>query len=162
MSNDSVRTVKALIRPRLRGVWSGSSLSAYARRHVFTWRGSYSVKRPVSILYKSIAGRYRPIKLADGPIMALYRFIKNASWENFGSTSLLSKTCQMQRLRLVYDSALSDRCLWFDKNYRIYDILSPYPLTLLDSSVLWFGQLHLKLKEMSGLFLLVLIWKIHA
>ena len=31
-----------------------------------------------SILYKSIAGRYRPVRVADGPIMARYRFIKNA------------------------------------------------------------------------------------
>ena len=35
---------------------------------------------PVSILYKSIAGRYRPVRVADGPITACYRFIKNASW----------------------------------------------------------------------------------
>ena len=35
---------------------------------------------PVSILYKSIAGRYRPVRVADGPITARYRFIKNASW----------------------------------------------------------------------------------
>ena len=35
---------------------------------------------PVSILYKSIAGRYRPVRVADGPIMARYWFIKNASW----------------------------------------------------------------------------------
>ena len=35
---------------------------------------------PVSILYKSIAGRYRPVRVADGPIMARCRFIKNASW----------------------------------------------------------------------------------
>ena len=34
---------------------------------------------PVSILYKSIAGRYRPVRVADGPITARYRFIKNAS-----------------------------------------------------------------------------------
>ena len=34
---------------------------------------------PVSILYKSIAGRYRPVRVADGPIMARYRFIMNAS-----------------------------------------------------------------------------------
>ena len=33
----------------------------------------------VSILYKSIAGRYRPVRVADGPITARYRFIKNAS-----------------------------------------------------------------------------------
>ena len=33
---------------------------------------------PVSILYKSIAGHYRPVRVADGPITARYRFIKNA------------------------------------------------------------------------------------
>ena len=33
---------------------------------------------PVSILYKSIAGRYRPVRVADGPITARCRFIKNA------------------------------------------------------------------------------------
>ena len=38
------------------------------------------VLHPVSILYKSIAGRYRPVRVADGPITARYRFIKNASW----------------------------------------------------------------------------------
>ena len=35
---------------------------------------------PVNILYKSIAGHYRPVRVADGPITARYRFIKNASW----------------------------------------------------------------------------------
>ena len=35
---------------------------------------------PVSLLYKSIAGRYWPVRVADGLIMAGYRFIKNASW----------------------------------------------------------------------------------
>ena len=35
---------------------------------------------PVSILHKSIAARYRPVRVADGPITARYRFIKNASW----------------------------------------------------------------------------------
>ena len=39
---------------------------------------------PVSILYKSIAGRYRPVRVADGPITARYRFIKNASWGDPG------------------------------------------------------------------------------
>ena len=38
-------------------------------------------KKPVSILYKSIAGRYRSVRVADGPLTARYRFIKNASWE---------------------------------------------------------------------------------
>ena len=36
---------------------------------------------PVSILYKSIAGHYRPVRVADGPITARYRLIKNASWD---------------------------------------------------------------------------------
>ena len=34
----------------------------------------------VRILNKSIAGRFRPVRVADGPISARYRFIKNASW----------------------------------------------------------------------------------
>ena len=34
---------------------------------------------PVSILHKSIAGRYRPVRVADGPITVRCRFIKNAS-----------------------------------------------------------------------------------
>ena len=36
---------------------------------------------PDSILYKFIAGRYRPVREADGPITACYIFIKNALWE---------------------------------------------------------------------------------
>ena len=40
------------------------------------------MQTPVSILYKSIAGRYRPVRVADGPIAVRYRFIKNASWDN--------------------------------------------------------------------------------
>ena len=35
---------------------------------------------PGSILYKSIAGRYRPVRIADGPITVCFRFIKNATW----------------------------------------------------------------------------------
>ena len=34
-------------------------------------------RNPASILYKSIAGRYRPVSYPDGPITARYRFIKN-------------------------------------------------------------------------------------
>ena len=44
------------------------------------------VTYPVSILYKSIAGRYRLVRVADGPITARYIFIKNASW---GKTQLM-------------------------------------------------------------------------
>ena len=35
---------------------------------------------PISSLYNSIAGHYRPVRVADGPIMVRCRFIKNASW----------------------------------------------------------------------------------
>ena len=35
---------------------------------------------PASILYKSTAGRYRPVSYPDGPITARYRFMKNAYW----------------------------------------------------------------------------------
>ena len=35
---------------------------------------------PVSIFYKFIVGRYRPVRVADGPITARYRFIKTANW----------------------------------------------------------------------------------
>ena len=35
---------------------------------------------PASILYKSIAVRYRPVSYPVGPISARYRFIKNAYW----------------------------------------------------------------------------------
>ena len=38
---------------------------------------------PASILYKSTAGRYRPVSYPDGPITARYRFIKNAYWVAF-------------------------------------------------------------------------------
>ena len=38
---------------------------------------------PASILYKSIAGRYRPVSYPDGPITPRYKFIKNAYWETF-------------------------------------------------------------------------------
>ena len=49
---------------------------------------------PVSILYKSIAGRYRSVRVADGPITALCRFIKNASWD---------VTCGQFRVKVSYD-----------------------------------------------------------
>ena len=44
-----------------------------------------------SILYKSIAGRYRPASYPDGPITARYRFIKNAFWTYQSSISARSE-----------------------------------------------------------------------
>ena len=37
----------------------------------------------VSILHKSTAGHYQPVRIADGPITARCRFIKNASWDRY-------------------------------------------------------------------------------
>ena len=54
----------------------------------------YSTRIPVSILYKSIAGRYRLVRVADGPITARYRFIKNASWDGRISIYYLEKECR--------------------------------------------------------------------
>ena len=41
---------------------------------------------PASILYKSTAGRCRPVSYPDGPITARCRFIKNAYWVRFLSS----------------------------------------------------------------------------
>ena len=45
-------------------------------------KGSFLSKAryQASILYKSTAGRYRPVSYPDGPITARYRLLKNASW----------------------------------------------------------------------------------
>ena len=34
----------------------------------------------LAFFYKSIAGRYRPVRVAYGPITDRYIFIKNANW----------------------------------------------------------------------------------
>ena len=56
------------------------SLSAETNADVTGAFNSASRYFQASILYKSIAGRYRPVSYPDGPITARYRFIKNASW----------------------------------------------------------------------------------
>ena len=49
---------------------------------------------PVSILYKSIADRYRPVGVVDGPRTARYRFLKNAVWASWIKKLLtLTYTC---------------------------------------------------------------------
>ena len=55
---------------RTRKYWSGHIWCAYLIRTI-----------PASILYTSIASLYRPVRVADGPITARYRFIKNAYWD---------------------------------------------------------------------------------
>ena len=69
--------------------WSGFIHVYRSRAVTDNTRGqnSYLTCRlvPASILYKSIAGRYRPVSYPDGPITARYRLIKNAYW---GATSV--------------------------------------------------------------------------
>ena len=48
------------------------------------------VDLPENILYKSIAGHYRPVRVADGPITACYRFIKNANWVELSEIDVYS------------------------------------------------------------------------
>ena len=42
--------------------------------------GKFVETYPVSMLYKSTAGCFRPVSYPDRPITARCRFIKNASW----------------------------------------------------------------------------------
>ena len=65
-------------------IWA--SLSIYATHFCMAqltlcWLSHTNKPIQVNILYKSIAGPYRPVRVADGPITACYRFIKNASWD---------------------------------------------------------------------------------
>ena len=53
--------------------------SSCPSKQFFFQNRKYTSWVPVSILHKSIAGRYRPVRVADGPIMARCIFIKNAS-----------------------------------------------------------------------------------
>ena len=46
---------------------------------------------PVGILYKSTVGRYRPVRIPDGPIMARFRYIKNAIWDGLFNKMLRKK-----------------------------------------------------------------------
>ena len=68
----------------------------------------YQADIPVNILYKSIAGRHRPVRVADGPITgypdgtitAYYRFIKNASWD----FTITFNNFEKPRMRKVFTS----------------------------------------------------------
>ena len=53
---------------------------------------------PVSILCKSIADRYRPVRVADWPIKARYRFIKNASWDVIISSLYIMECEEVQNI----------------------------------------------------------------
>ena len=62
---------------KITGNWLAAHLPLYftGARWLFTGITSLDMTYPVSILHKSIAGRYRPVRVADGPITARYRFM---------------------------------------------------------------------------------------
>ena len=65
------------------GVWEGLRFVIVALPRLFSYFSYVTFALPlfsVSILHKSIAGRYQPVRVADGPITARCRFINNASW----------------------------------------------------------------------------------
>ena len=79
---------------------------------------------PASILYKSTAGRYRPVSYPDGPISARYRFIKNAYWGRPRSDTALGGVCsgsilfvpaglsvQILRIKMRYELRHKKMCL---------------------------------------------------
>ena len=63
-------------------------LSAVSQEPMLFARISGRQSSPVSVLHKSIAGRYRPVRVADGPITARYRFMENASWNDASAREL--------------------------------------------------------------------------
>ena len=82
------------IRICLVGNWNRSMdqvtyICRYFMSFFFVWkyfntRFHYHFKhKPASILFKSIAGRYRPVSYPDWPTTACYRFTKNAYWETW-------------------------------------------------------------------------------
>ena len=84
---------------------------------------------PVSILYKSIASRYRSVRLADGPITARYRFIKNASWTE--------TICSEQ----IYGDIFKDETYGYGSRYILENLWSLYPTVTWDSiSFNYFGE----------------------
>ena len=72
-------------------------------------------------IHRSVAGRYRPIKVADWPITARCRFIKNASWV-LGTIWALSSNKQMFHFHLFdvlsYVQTLHFRTI-FDKQVTV-------------------------------------------
>ena len=73
---------------------------------------------PVSILYESIAGRYRSVRVADGPITARYRFIKNAS----GACSILSAVGELSTKLENCIWGINDRIPALNKQINLHDV----------------------------------------
>ena len=79
---------------------------------------------PVSILYKSIADRYRPVTVGDGPITVRYRFIKNASWVD-ALNRCFNSQCHGNRSRRHFKIFLTiTEKISFDISCNSYEMIS--------------------------------------
>ena len=72
-------TLSRVVKRRTRKKYEKTKWHSCNKRH--TKKNYNRGTIPASIVYKSIAGRYRPVRVADGQITARYRFINNASWD---------------------------------------------------------------------------------
>ena len=90
---------------------------------------------PVSILYKSIAGRYRPVRIADGPITARYRFVKNASWEGGISVAVLRSFSVRVLFCAVIAFTVDSRYLEVQETLKYFEISVPYQICRIEEKL---------------------------
>ena len=92
-----IYNIWAKLSQRINKINNISTVSKYGRHVTASWEpltiaaAMYSTEVPQKAFFiKSIAGRYWPVWVADRPITARYRFIKNASWVEIlcGNTEL--------------------------------------------------------------------------
>ena len=108
---------------------------------VLSWKGLY----PVSILYKSIAGRYRPVSYPDGPITARYRFIKNAYWVVVTPTPYTTVFIAYADNKSLHINAVRSRYFWLCILYYLkkksvlwyYDSYYATIISTLSALILW-------------------------
>ena len=87
---------------------------------------------PASILYKSIAGRYRPVSYPDGPITARYRFIKNAYWKKWKfsdkkKSDIFHTSAQNIDLVEVILTTIHNLCFWAEIRKIMYTPVNSIP-----------------------------------
>ena len=92
----------------------GVQWQKYFRRSEQTYAGCIRI----SILHKSIAGRYRPIRVAEGAITARFRFIENARWgKGFHFLIIL-----ITRVAIVSDNTFEKYWFQYIKDIKFYCI----------------------------------------
>ena len=84
---------------------------------IFIWLMYERNKFPASIIYKSIAGRHRPVRVADGPITARYRFMNNAS--RFG----INPFSPIDRSNILQTEAILMRLFMMSRLNKIYTVI---------------------------------------